>query len=307
MAFFENLSKFYKTRPGSAHVFHGTSIDFPEIDINEAIKEFNVKEDACKDGKSNIPKSNRNYLSGTEERYKVSFEGDKTYHINNSLEVVSMLEKEALDNKLDNRLATFNNLTKTIKEKFDNIIAKGKAELLLIKKRRSEIKTEYEKFRQDNQIERSSIIPRSMVYYNSIIGLIIIFESLLNGYFFAKGNPLGLVGGWFLAFILSLINVFIGYTIGKYILPYKNHVLSSKSSLAFLAYIVFIVLILVFNFFVGHLRDISSTGVNPTYVLFAERLSTPFVFYDIESLLLILVGFIFSISASITGYKSDDP
>ena len=43
MAFFKNLSKFYKTRPGSANVFHGTSMDFPEIDINEAIKELNAK------------------------------------------------------------------------------------------------------------------------------------------------------------------------------------------------------------------------------------------------------------------------
>ena len=42
MAFFENLSKFYKKQNRTSNVFHGTSLDFPEIDINKAIDEFNV-------------------------------------------------------------------------------------------------------------------------------------------------------------------------------------------------------------------------------------------------------------------------
>ena len=95
---------------------------------------------------SNIPNSSRENLGGTETRYTASFEGDKTYHINNSLEVVAELEKQAWDSKLESKLATFNNFTKTIKEKFDDIITQ-KANLLLIKNKRVEIKNEYEKFR----------------------------------------------------------------------------------------------------------------------------------------------------------------
>ena len=207
MAFFENLSKFYKKQNRTSNVFHGTSLDFPEIDINKAIEEFNVKDEASNDGKSNIPNSDRKDLGGTESRYTASFEGDKTFHINNSLERVAILEKEAWDTKLESRLATFNNFTKTIKERFDDIITKGKSELLLIKKRRSEVKKEYEKFRVDNKIERSSIAPRSGALSTSVIIFVLILESILNGYFFGKGNPLGLVGGWFLAFILSSINI----------------------------------------------------------------------------------------------------
>ena len=33
MAFFENLSKFYKKQNRTSNVFHGTSLDFPEIDM----------------------------------------------------------------------------------------------------------------------------------------------------------------------------------------------------------------------------------------------------------------------------------
>ena len=127
----------------------------------------------------------------------------KLIHINNSLEVVAELEKQAWDTKLESKLATFNNFTKTIKEKFDDIITQGKSNLLLIKNKRVEIKNEYEKFRNDNKIERSSISPRSGALATAIIIFILIIETMLNGYFFGKGNPLGLVGGWFLAFILS--------------------------------------------------------------------------------------------------------
>ena len=76
----------------------------------------------------------------------------------------------------------------------------------------------------DNKIERSSISPRSGALATAIIIFILIIETMLNGYFFGKGNPLGLVGGWFLALILSLINITIGISVGKYILPYKNHI-----------------------------------------------------------------------------------
>ena len=307
MAFFENLSKFYKKQNRTSNVFHGTSLDFPEIDINKAIEEFNVKDEASNDGKSNIPNSDRKDLGGTESRYTASFEGDKTFHINNSLERVAILEKEAWDTKLESRLATFNNFTKTIKERFDDIITKGKSELLLIKKRRSEVKKEYEKFRVDNKIERSSIAPRSGALSTSVIIFVLILESILNGYFFGKGNPLGLVGGWFLAFILSSINISIGITVGTYILPYKNHISFSKRNLAILGYLFYLIIILGFNFVVGHWRDISIEGINPTIELLANRSTNPFLFNDIESLLLIMVGFLFSFYSSIHGYRLDDP
>ena len=307
MAFFENLSKFYKKQNRTSNVFHGTSLDFPEIDINQAIEALEVKEEATKDGESNIPNSERENLGGTESRYTASFEGDKTFHINNSLERVAILEKEAWDTKLESKLATFNNFTKTITEKFDDIITKGKAELLLVKKRRSEIKKEYEKFRTDNRIERSSITPRSGALATSIIISVLILESLLNGYFFGKGNPLGVVGGWFLALILSSINIFIGITVGKYILPFKNHISFSKRNLAILGYLIYLVAIIGFNFIVGHWRDISALGINPSIELLLERYANPFLFKDIESLLLIMVGFLFSLYASIHGYRLDDP
>ena len=65
---------------------------------------------------------------------------------------------------------------------------------MLIKNKRVEIKNEYEKFRNDNKIERSSILPRSGALATGIIIFILIIETMLNGYFFGKGNPLGLVG-----------------------------------------------------------------------------------------------------------------
>ena len=66
MAFFENLSKFYKKQNRTSNVFHGTSLDFPEIDINQAIEALEVKEEATKDGESNIPNSDRENIGGTE-------------------------------------------------------------------------------------------------------------------------------------------------------------------------------------------------------------------------------------------------
>ena len=38
------------TKRNRTNIFHGTSLDFPEIDINEVIEKLEVKEEAHKDG-----------------------------------------------------------------------------------------------------------------------------------------------------------------------------------------------------------------------------------------------------------------
>ena len=164
---------------------------------------------------------------------------------------------------------------------------------MLIKNKRVEIKNEYEKFRNDNKIERSSISPRSGALATGIIIFILIIETMLNGYFFGKGNPLGLVGGWFLALILSLINITIGISVGKYILPYKNHISKNRKNFAILGYIFYLIFIFGFNFLIGHWRDISALGIEASIDDFIIRTANPLFFEDIESILLIMVGFYF--------------
>ena len=48
------LAKWYSNRSGTDSVFRSTSLEFPEISIDQCIKDLNVVNEAKEDGEKNI-------------------------------------------------------------------------------------------------------------------------------------------------------------------------------------------------------------------------------------------------------------
>ncbi|WP_193161372.1 hypothetical protein [Microbulbifer hainanensis] len=71
----------------------------------------------------------------------------------------------------------------------------------------SSTRADLEIFKHRNGLTRDAVFRSSKVLHYSVIFLIVIFETALNSFFLSKGSELGLVGGFFQAFILSLVNL----------------------------------------------------------------------------------------------------
>ena len=184
------------------------------------------------------------------------------------------------------------------------------------KQRIKEVKHEYsvrkvdiDKFKTKNGIVREASYPHSKILYIGIIMVILLSETSLNAYFFAKGNELGLIGGAAQALIISLINIVTAFFLGGYLVKKLN--LVKKSPLlkygAIFSLVVAAVVILLFNLLVGHLRVQLGIDADTAYV---EAIKTfmagPFSLNEFDSIILVIVGLLSFLIAFTDFYKMDD-
>ena len=170
-------------------------------------------------------------------------------------------------------------------------------------------KTDIDKFKTKNGIVREASYPHSKILYIGIIMVILLSETSLNAYFFAKGNELGLIGGAAQALIISLINIVFAFFLGGYLVKKLNLVKKSPvlkyGVLATLLGSFF--LILLFNLLVGHLRV--QLGIDPD-AAYVEAIKTflanPFSLNEFDSIILVLVGLLSFLIAFTDFYKMDD-
>ena len=184
------------------------------------------------------------------------------------------------------------------------------------KQRIKEVKHEYsvrkadiEKFKTTNSITREASYPHSKILYIGIIMVILLSETSLNAYFFAKGNELGLIGGAAQALIVSLINIVFAFFLGGYLVKKLNLIKKAPvlkyGVLATLLGSFF--MILLFNLLVGHLRVQLGLNADTAYVKAIETfMSNPFSLNEFDSIILVLVGLLSFLIAFTDFYKMDD-
>ncbi|MCJ7765731.1 MAG: hypothetical protein MUP09_07305, partial [Thiovulaceae bacterium] len=170
-------------------------------------------------------------------------------------------------------------------------------------------KNDLRNFKIANALSREASYPSSKMLYIGIIMLILLSETMLNAYFFAKGNELGLIGGAAQALIISVINMTLAFFLGSFLVKRLNLLtISTISKYSVVAALIFsALLILFFNLLVGHLRV--QLGIDPANAYVNAILSfqeNPFGLYEFDSLILVLVGILSFLIAFTDFYKMDD-
>ncbi len=165
-------------------------------------------------------------------------------------------------------------------------------------------------FRKKHEIKRVVHHHRSGgIRWLALGFLMVLIESVLNGYLFAQKNEFGLLGGGFAAALISIANVGVS-SISGYYSRFKNHINSWTKLYGFLLLMVWSIFIVAFNFSVAHFRDGMVSGLewNMAAEKAVERIATaPLDVASIESWLLITIGSLISVVALLKAYYADDP
>ena len=170
-------------------------------------------------------------------------------------------------------------------------------------------KNDLKNFKIANALTREASYPSSKILYIGIIMLILLSETMLNAYFFAKGNELGLIGGAAQALIISVINMTLAFFLGSFLVKRLNLVKKSAFYKYGIALILALsaLLILLFNLLVGHLRV--QLGIDPENAYVNSIISfqqNPFGLHEFDSIVLVLVGLLSFLIAFTDFYKMDD-
>ena len=241
---------------------------------------------------------------------------------------------DALFNEIKDINAKIDNFKIMIKEKIENskksIEVGSKAtknfshaastlktqKLTDLEKLKSELKTkkhDLELFKNKHHLERSASYPPSQIYIGGVLAMLLLIESVFNGFVFSEAMPGGLVAGVSLAFLIAFINVIPAFMIGKFIYVQIWHINKFRKIASTLLSVIWLVLFtLGWNLFVAYVRDHmdleKSLGANFLQAgdFFSDPPVSMFEISSLNSWLLLFLGFLFAIIALIDGVNSDD-
>ena len=193
-----------------------TSFEFPKVDFKKDIANLGVDKLAKLDGQKNLPHPDRKVLDATEEKIvgyyseRLASDSKKSHadanqlkqNINNlgALPIITNIEKVKRD--------TSNDFSEQEKETKDFEYFTDKAI--------TDANSEYQTFKSKHNRLQDAVYPESRRLHYSIVTALILFEILINAFFFREVKSTGYVGGMSISVYIAFLNVVIGFFFGLY-------------------------------------------------------------------------------------------
>lgn len=290
-------------------VYQGKSglTDECNINLDQISEQLGIKEKAETDALNALPASDARNANSTEREIQGYFE--KRMAVINRIvnDELSLRNTSITDTNLEDERALISNHTEHSKLSLKSLVAREFRALKQLKQELDDLQQEYFVFQQQNKLNRTSHYPESQVLYFSIILIFWLLESAGNGYFFAEGSPLGLLGGVGQAVIIAAINISIAFFFIGWLFRYKNHCSLWKQLTAYTGLIVYIAWAFGFNLLVAHYRDFFAVNPEQAGVFAVQRfIDSPWNLSEFNSWMLFVMGMLFAVFAFVDGYKRDD-
>ncbi|MFI2811681.1 MULTISPECIES: hypothetical protein [Microbulbifer] len=220
-----------------------------------AISTLKIEQRVERDVKAGIPESDRNSHTESEEslRSYVTSEIIGRVHRERQAALDEQAERRG-EAKIRQHYQELRNTGRTIHQRLANRFALLSREMEGAAATVSSTRMDLEIFRLRNGLTRDAEYRESRILHFSVIFFVVILETALNSFFLSKGSELGLVGGFFQAFIISLVNLglaaFLAFTLRNLF-----HVSILRKSLFLCLFLGAAALTTLFVLGVGHYRE----------------------------------------------------
>lgn len=179
-----------------------------------------------------------------------------------------------------------------------------------LRQKLSDATRSYNAFKAKNNITRApQVTPKSLLFVKyAVLLCIFVFEFIANGYFLAKGNEMGIVGGFIQAMAFAFVN--IGFTLFFALICVRRLYLPSmfQKIVGVVSIGLYGCFAIALNLFLAHYREVSGTTFEEAgRVALAQAVANPLGLQDIESWLLFASGLLFSLIAFVDGWSLTDP
>lgn len=332
MGFSNFISAFVNQKSG---IYDPSSHSFNQLDPTKISQQMRLAEIGKQRGENNLPPSSATMADDIEQKITLLIRNEareaKEVCDSNFKVLISRLKNLATQPKV-NELATIADKAET---DFSLQIHQTGFALYLSRLNVTKTEQELEEFKKKHSLTRMANYPKSRFKGYAILFLLVVIETILNGYFFSKKNDLGWLGGVSVSSFLSIANISIGIFLGNFAYRFFHH---RRKSIKFLGAIICtlcMAVIITVNLGIAHYRTLMNEPVAvPTLVekpleeagntdnqedsqitpevnlaelAFSNFKNKPLGINDIESWLLVLIGVLFSLTASYKAYRSDDP
>ena len=280
---------------------------FSKIDVDKVIKSENIDRLGRETGEKELPPTNATPYDANESKIILKFKDELSESYRKAKDKIAGLNNRISKIDINPDFQNIENLPEKIKKQAANLINEFGSRLITVKEARDQLSLDLKEFQSTNNLSSLPDYPESKFLSITILVAIVFIESVGNGYFFAKGNEFGFLGGYTQALIVASANVAFAFFWGYLAIPQMNSVNKTKKYLGIISIPTYLLIAISFNLFVAHYRDelsLSFEGAN--FRAISAFLETPFFLKDFDSFILLFIGLIISVIALIDGYKFDD-
>jgi hypothetical protein len=186
----------------------------------------------------------------------------------------------------------------------------GRNELFGLRRKLYDTERERDHFRERHKLTRPARVSTSgrTILKIGILLVLLMIEVTVNGSYLSVASEGGLLGGAVEAFGFAALNIFASFLWGLILIRLVNRrewTLKAVGLVSAVAYVAFVVGL---NLTLAHLREIEPTiGAQPSQQVIAILTTEPFQFKDVNSLILLGIGLLFSLVAMVDGVQFTDP
>lgn len=307
-------------------LFDSTAQQFLSLDRKFLEKQLNLKDQAAKDGRNNIPESDAVTKDAIAAEIDVRLTEILRRGKDQFQEYIHAIYNLNAAHSLDTQITELKASTQKVLNDFYAACRNGINRLVSIKQDITDGELDYEKFRAENNLDRPADYPDSCLGAYLWIAIAALVESVINAIFMGSAHPEGFVGFFGEISVIVVVNLFLFGIPIAYLFRLTHHVNKIKSFIGWAAVLVVSMMAIVFNFFIGHYRDslmemqIASGRITKKadyYERFESLFSTTFnhafsmdtfwKFDGLMSVLLMLAGILMVGIFAFKFFTSDDP
>lgn len=280
--------------------------------VDELMHEERILEHARNDGRQNLPKPDASEPAVTEQRV--------TERVTLNLKSIC----EALKKAVRERAVVVSGLSVAaplmrLKEmpsaasfEIKRLLGDSRDELVRAKIEARQRERDLRHFQRVHNLHRAPSYPGETVkpwlwFFLGVLGLI---EAALNAHFWGPVNEYGLIGGFFKAAFIALLNLVPAVLTGLYIVPKLAHRLGAKRAYAWPLLVTWVGWTGFYNLFVGHWRVTAETGTGTESMQAAatSMLAQPIagLLANGDAVMLVIAGVIAALVAAVDAFAMDD-
>ena len=201
-----------------------TPVEFPVPNVEELANELDVESKAKRHARKDAPVTSSKVPDVNEDEIKIYFKTTVAQAGTKVQESAGILRGEIFSINLNQQYVEISNYVEVFSNKARTLLGSVKSEMKELTDIYDKSVEDLEMFKTKNKIKREALYPQSNILSIGMLLLFVLIESVFNGYFFAGGNDLGLLGGLIQAVVISIVNISLGVMIGLFLIPQMHHI-----------------------------------------------------------------------------------
>ncbi|MCP9629466.1 hypothetical protein NML43_20440 [Rhodopseudomonas palustris] len=279
------------------------------IDTDEIAQKLDIDQVAAERGTREQPATGSQSLDGVEQQIIQTVESEWSWHGADLINNLRAYGARLIAVSVQTELANLDLLAQNTLARLRDANHRAEAELGPLREAFIAYRDELRDFRERNKLKRAARNPGGRWTTFGLLIFLIGFEAALNGFFFAKGSELGLLGGIGTAIGISFVNVLFAFGLGLFPLRWINHRNLIIKLLGFIFALAGGVGLIALHGFAAHYRDATaSVGEGQAFATAIETLrASPLGLADLNSFYLFGIGILWAFLAAWKGAAFDDP